>query len=89
MKRRFWCLGIGFLLLTLLILPVAGAAAPKQTDIAVGWDHSLVLRPDGSLWAWGYNGYGQLGLGHSTDQNTPTLISGRLPGSLFLLLLKD
>jgi alpha-tubulin suppressor-like RCC1 family protein len=31
--------------------------------VAAGWGFSLALRNDGSLWAWGGNGYGQLGIG--------------------------
>jgi alpha-tubulin suppressor-like RCC1 family protein len=37
-------------------------------------DHSLGLREDGSLWAWGANGYGQLGLGDTTRRLTPARV---------------
>ena len=33
---------------------------PRGT-LAAGCDHTVVLKSDGSVWAWGYNGYGQLG----------------------------
>jgi alpha-tubulin suppressor-like RCC1 family protein len=29
------------------------------------------VRADGTLWAWGNNGAGQLGLGHNSNTNTP------------------
>ena len=29
--------------------------------IAVGGNHSLALKSDGTVWAWGFNQYGQLG----------------------------
>ena len=52
-------------------LPVqVGAGAPWQR-VAAGTYHSLAIRPDGSLWAWGYNGNGALGLGTTTDQPLP------------------
>ena len=34
--------------------------------VAAGSDSSYALSSDGSLWVWGYNEYGQLGLGTST-----------------------
>ena len=33
------------------------------------------LDTDGELWAWGYNGYGQLGQNNTTDLNRPTKIN--------------
>jgi hypothetical protein len=38
--------------------------------------HSLALKDDGTVWAWGYNGYGQLGNGTNTDSNVPVQVSG-------------
>jgi len=36
-----------------------------------GWGHSLALRNDGTVWAWGYNYYGQLGNNSTADSWTP------------------
>jgi alpha-tubulin suppressor-like RCC1 family protein len=33
----------------------------------------LVLKPDGSLYTWGYNGHGQLGNGTTTNNPTPAI----------------
>ena len=46
------------------------------TAIAAGWNHSLYIMNDGSLWAMGNNAYGQLGDGHynSTGINKPEKI---------------
>jgi alpha-tubulin suppressor-like RCC1 family protein len=44
------------------------------TAIATGADHSLFLKADGSLWAMGYNGQGQLGDGTVNQTNRPELI---------------
>ncbi len=37
--------------------------ASGVTAIAAGDDHSLFLKSDGSLWAMGYNDFGELGDG--------------------------
>ena len=37
--------------------------------------HSLILENDGTLWGCGYNKYGQLGLGDTTNRTTFTQIT--------------
>jgi len=32
---------------------------------------TLAIKTDGTLWSWGQNGYGQLGLGNTTDYSSP------------------
>jgi|GEM_PF-785456 len=44
--------------------------------IAGGGSHSLALRSDGTVWAWGGNDYGQLGDGTTTQRQKPMQISG-------------
>ena len=39
-------------------------------------DHTVAIRTDGSVWTWGYNKYGQLGDGTSTDRNVPVRVKG-------------
>ena len=41
------------------------------TAVAAGNCHTLALKSDGSLWAWGSNGYGQLGDGTDDVQRCP------------------
>lgn len=54
--------------------------APQQIgtttwqDIATGLSYSLGVQTDGTLWAWGDNGFGQLGNGTTTDSNIPIQI---------------
>jgi hypothetical protein len=46
------------------------------TAIAAGGLHGYALKQDGTVWAWGYNGYGQVGIGNLTSpQTTPVRIS--------------
>ena len=36
--------------------------------------HNMAIKTDGTLWAWGYNAYGQLGDGTNTNRTTPIQI---------------
>ena len=44
--------------------------------ISAGYDHTLFVKTDGSLWGMGENDYGQLGTGDYTDQHSPLQIAG-------------
>ena len=39
----------------------------------------MVLTKEGQLWSWGYNGYGHLGDGTTTDRQWPKLVGGDGP----------
>ncbi|MBI3043630.1 MAG: fibronectin type III domain-containing protein, partial [Betaproteobacteria bacterium] len=54
--------------------------------IASAYNSALVLKPDGAVWAWGYNFYGQLGDGTHTDRNVPTQVLAGASGSGYLAL---
>jgi len=43
-------------------------------EVAAGSDHTLAIKTDGTLWAWGRNDYGQLGDGTTVNKNIPTQI---------------
>ena len=55
---------------------------PIQIGTATNWwkiashcsEHSLAIKTDGTLWAWGKNYYGQLGDGTHTNQSVPIQI---------------
>lgn len=63
-----------------------GSTSNRSTPVAVvglgsgvasvhtGGDHSCALGADGTLRCWGYNGYGQLGTGNTSNQPTPVLV---------------
>lgn len=44
--------------------------------IAARGYHTLALKNDGSVWAWGYNDEGRLGDGSNTDRHSPVLVNG-------------
>ena len=45
-----------------------------KNRLAAGDGHSLAIRADGSLWAWGRNEHGQLGIGGLDDQEKPVRV---------------
>ncbi|MFF2007639.1 Ig-like domain repeat protein [Streptomyces sp. NPDC058195] len=55
-------------------VPVNLPAGTTVTSIAGGDDHSLALTSTGQVYAWGYNGGGQLGNGTTTNSSTPVLV---------------
>ena len=56
-------------------------SSPKQIGALTTWSkvsagggtapQSLALKTNGTLWSWGYNSYGQLGLGNITNYSSP------------------
>ncbi len=44
--------------------------------ISTGRRHSLALKTDGTLWAWGLNSSGQIGVGDGTNRRAPTQVCG-------------
>jgi YD repeat-containing protein len=45
-------------------------------SVAAGAYHTLALKSDGTVWAWGYNAQGQLGNGNTTSQRAPVQVTG-------------
>jgi alpha-tubulin suppressor-like RCC1 family protein len=61
--------------------------------IAAGQSHSMALRADGTVWAWGANGAGQLGDNTTNDRALPAIVPGSFmkaiaAGSLHSLMLR-
>jgi uncharacterized repeat protein (TIGR02543 family) len=55
-------------------IPVKINSDTDWTAVAAGFRHSLALKTNGTLWAWGDNQYGQLGDGTIIQRNVPTQI---------------
>ncbi|MDD5397204.1 MAG: fibronectin type III domain-containing protein, partial [Candidatus Moranbacteria bacterium] len=45
-------------------------------DVYSGYSHNLGLKADGTVWAWGKNGFGQLGDGTNINRLTPVQVVG-------------
>ncbi len=56
--------------------PVAVIGLTGVVAITAGYDHTLALKADGTLMAWGSNSYGQLGDGTTTQRSSPTPVPG-------------
>jgi alpha-tubulin suppressor-like RCC1 family protein len=50
--------------------------ATDWRTVATGSDHTLALKTDGTLWAWGWNNFGQLGDGTTANRSTPVQVAG-------------
>jgi alpha-tubulin suppressor-like RCC1 family protein len=46
-----------------------------MTAIAAGENHAISLNGDGTVWAWGDNSNGQLGVGTTTPHWTPVQVN--------------
>jgi alpha-tubulin suppressor-like RCC1 family protein len=70
----------------LAIGPAAQAAPPTPTpilwrEVSAGGNHTCGVRFDESLWCWGSNSHGQLGVGDLTARSRPAQV---LPGTLWM-----
>jgi len=54
--------------------PTQVGAAWDWAYVSAGGPHTVAIRTDGSLWAWGFNTNGQLGDGTTTQRTSPTRI---------------
>ncbi len=57
-----------------LSLPTQVGTDSDWVDISAGSTHSCAIKSNGTLWAWGYNDFGQLGDGTWVQKNLPTQI---------------
>jgi alpha-tubulin suppressor-like RCC1 family protein len=57
--------------------PVKVAGLSDVKAIAAGYPHSLALKNDGTVFAWGRNRSGELGDGTNANKNTPVQVKGK------------
>ncbi|TXK75433.1 fibronectin type III domain-containing protein [Paenibacillus sp. N3.4] len=62
--------------------PIQVYGISNVIGVSAGEDHSLILKQDGTVWAWGGNYYGQLGNGGAGQNSSiPIQVSPPLQGS--------
>jgi alpha-tubulin suppressor-like RCC1 family protein len=78
-----WAWGRNEFGLTGLGVTTGNTTVPTQVGSANDWlsisaaqSHVVGIRANGTLWAWGRNFAGQLGVGDTTDRSTPTQVGG-------------
>jgi len=63
------------------------------SSISAGGEHTMMLGKDGSLWATGYNNFGQLGDNTKITKRTPIIVSKEVSevsaGMAFTIILKN
>lgn len=65
------------------VLAPSLASTTSWLSISAGWtysdggDHFVAIKSDGTLWTWGSNTQGQLGLGDTINRLTPTQVGNR------------
>ena len=55
------------------------------TDVTAGRDHCLAVSANGSVWAWGRNGLGQLGNGNVAKHPSPVRVKTKAGGTNVVL----
>ena len=55
--------------------PVDVSGISNAVEVSAGGDHTCALLQTGKIMCWGYNGYGQLGIGNTITQTTPVEVS--------------
>jgi alpha-tubulin suppressor-like RCC1 family protein len=63
----------GWILFTFVSLVMASST--DANTIGGGADHTVVIKPDGTVWAWGENTYGQLGDGTQVPHPVPAQVN--------------
>lgn len=79
--NNYWgTLGNGTNISSNFPVPVTGLSS-EVTQVSVGDLHACALLSNGTIQCWGYNIYGYLGNGGSTNSNIPVQVSGITSGA--------
>lgn len=62
------------IILSLFLFTALSLNAQCWKSVSTGADFCIAIKEDGTLWAWGHNDNGQLGIGTSADKKIPTRV---------------
>src|SRR3989339_220929 len=77
-NRGFFLACLGVIVLFFGVMAASGTSLATTPQISAGSRHTLALKSDGTVWAWGENGYGQCGTPNDyakNGENTPVKVS--------------
>jgi alpha-tubulin suppressor-like RCC1 family protein len=58
-------------------VPIEISEVDTWAQVSAGANHTCAIKTNGQMWCWGYNEYGQIGVGTSlTDSEPPQQVSG-------------
>jgi YD repeat-containing protein len=69
-------IGIGLTSTTGVSVPIQVPGLSNIIDVSGGDRFTAALKADGTVWTWGWNGFGQLGDGTNTDRTVPVQVTG-------------
>jgi alpha-tubulin suppressor-like RCC1 family protein len=54
--------------------PIQVGTGTDWSNVSAGANHTLAVKTNGTLWAWGTNTYGQLGINNATNRSSPVQV---------------
>jgi alpha-tubulin suppressor-like RCC1 family protein len=82
-------LGIGNTTNQLIPTQVTFMSKSTITNLVLGGAHTCAVSGGNELYCWGYNNYGQLGIGNTTNQLIPTQVTFMSKSTITSLVLGD
>jgi alpha-tubulin suppressor-like RCC1 family protein len=73
-SNSFGQLGTNTSTLSSVLSPIQIGLLSNWSQVSVGGIHTIATKTDGTLWVWGGNSFGQLGLSNTTHRSSPVQV---------------